>query len=142
MRIYLDTNVIIDFLIQREPFFEDSYKVIQLGLEGEVEIIISAGDINTVYYVIKKNLINATAAREKIFLLSNYIKICNATAEDITKAIILFVNDFEDAVVAAIARREKADFIITRNEEDFENSPVPAINPTQFLEQYRLLQHR
>jgi hypothetical protein len=52
---------------------------------------------------------------------------------DITAALPMNISDFEDAVVAAIAKREKADFIITRNEADFANSPVPALSPARFL---------
>ena len=133
MKVLIDNNVIIDFLNQREPFFEDSYKIFQLGMEGVIETIMSAGDITTIYYVIRKSLQNTIIAREKIFLLSNIIKICKSTPEDITSAIILFIPDFEDAVIAAIARREKADYIVTRNEKDFANSPIPAVNPAEFL---------
>lgn len=133
MKVYLDSNIIIDVLQEREPFFKDSFRIIQLGLDSEFETIISAGEITNIYYVIRKSLKDPTIAREKIFLLSNYIKICKATTEDITNAIVLFMPDFEDAVVAVIAKREKADYIITRNEADFENSPVPAVSPSQFF---------
>ena len=136
MKVYIDSNVIIDVLQEREPFFKDSFRIIQLGLEDEIEIFMSAGEITNIYYVIRKSLKDAVAAREKNFLFANYVKICKAASEDITNAIILFIPDFEDAVIAAIARREKADFIITRNEADFENSPVPAINPAQFIKKY------
>jgi len=136
MKVLIDSNVMIDVLEERKPFFNDSYRIIQLGLNCEIETIMSAGDITNIYYVIKKSLRDAITAREKIFMLSNYVKICKATAEDITAAIVLFIPDFEDAVVAAIARREKADFIISRDEADFENSPVPAMNPTQFIKKF------
>jgi predicted nucleic acid-binding protein len=136
MKVFIDTNVIIDILEQREPFYEDSYKIIQLGLEGELETMMSAGDVTNVYYVIKKSLHDPKIAREKIFILSNYVKICKCVSDDITSALILFIPDYEDAVIAATARREKADFIITRDEKDFENSPVPAMNPTEFINKY------
>jgi len=136
MRVFIDVNVIIDVLVQREPFYSDSYKIIQLGLNGEFETLMSAGSFNNVYYVVKKGIKDAGIAREKIFLLSNMVKICKSTPEDITQAIILFIPDFEDAIIAAAAKREKADYIITRDEADFKNSPVPAINPSQFIKQF------
>jgi len=136
MKVLIDSNVIIDVLGNREPFFNDSYKVITLGLEGKIETIMSAGAVTDVYYILNRYIHDANTVREKMFILSNYVKICKATSEDITSAIILFIPDFEDAVVAAVARREKADFIITRDESDFENSPVPAMNPAQFIKQF------
>jgi len=136
MKVYIDSNIIIDVLQKREPFFDESYKIISLGLEGEIEAIISAVDITNVYYIMRKFLRDPVTAREKIFILSNFLKICHCTTEDITKAFILFMPDFEDAVIAAAARREKADFIITRNKDDFTDSPVPAVSPAQFLSQF------
>ena len=133
MKVLIDTNVIIDVIGKREPFLEDSYKVIQLGLAGVIETLLSAGAVTDVHYIISRHLPDAAKARESIFILSNIIKICNSIPEDITGALILFIPDFEDAVLAAIAKREKADYIITRNTEDFVNSPVPAISPVEFL---------
>jgi len=136
MKVLIDSNVIIDVLGKRLEFYKDSYLIMLLGLEGEIETIMSASAVTDVYYILKKYINDSITLREKIFILSNNIKICKATAEDITNAVILFIPDFEDSVIAAIARREKADYIITRNEADFTNSPVPAINPAEFLKRF------
>ena len=136
MKVYIDSNVIIDVLQNREPFFNDSYNVIKHGIDGGLETITGASDLANIYYIIRKSLNDPVMAREKIFILSNFVKICNCTPEDIAKALLLFMPDFEDSVVAAAAKREKADFIITRNEADFENSPVPAISPSLFLSRF------
>ena len=137
MKVLIDTNIILDVLEKREPFFEDSYRIIQLGLEGDIDTIMSAGAVTDVYYLIRQFLKDPVKARESIFVLSNFIKICSSASDDITKALVLFIPDFEDAVLAVIAKREKADFIITRNEEDFVNSPVPAKTPALFLREYK-----
>ena len=135
MKILVDTNIIIDILEKREPFYHDSYRIIQLGLEGKLELFMSAGSITDVYYIINRSLHNNNKAKEKIFALTNLVSICNTTSDDITNALVLFMNDFEDAVIASIAKRERANYIVTRNEEDFSGSPVPAINPVQFLQE-------
>jgi hypothetical protein len=64
------------------------------------------------------------------------VNLCDTTAGDINAALLLPIGDFEDAVIVSAARREKADYIITRNEADFEKSPVPAISPARFLQQF------
>jgi len=133
MKVLIDTNVIIDILEKREPFFTDSYTIIQLGLQGKLETIMSAGAVTDVYYIISRSINDANKAREKIVTLAALINICNTTSDDINAALTLNITDFEDAVVAAIAKREKAEYIVTRNEADFIHSPVPAINPAQFL---------
>ena len=133
MKVLIDTNVIIDILEHREPFFKDSYKVIQLGLQEKFETIMSAGAVTDVYYIIRRSIRDAGKAREKVNMLTNLIKICDTTSKDITTALIYNIADFEDSVVAAIAKREKADYIITRNESDFSGSPVKAISPAHLL---------
>ena len=133
MKLLIDTNVIIDILERREPFFTNSYKVIQLSLEGKLEAVMSAGAVTDVYYIISRSLRDKNKAREKIIGLTTLISICDTFAVDINNALPLNMPDFEDAVVAAIAKREKTNYIVTRNEADFINSPVPAISPTEFL---------
>jgi predicted nucleic acid-binding protein len=133
MKILIDTNVIIDILEHREPFFMDSYKVIQLSLEGKLEAVMSAGAVTDVYYIISRSIRDHNKAREKIVGLTALVRICDTFAVDITAALTMNISDFEDAVVSAIAKREKANYIITRNEKDFTNSSVPAISPAQFL---------
>jgi predicted nucleic acid-binding protein len=135
MKTLIDTNVIIDILEQREPFFADSYKVIQLSLEGKIEAFMSAGAVTDVYYIISRSLHDHKKARDKIMGLTTLIRICDTFAVDISSALPMNITDFEDAVVASVAKREKADYIITRNEADFANSPVPTISSAQFLKQ-------
>ena len=136
MKVLIDTNIIIDILEHREPYFKDSYKVIQLGIEGKLKTFMSAGAVTDTYYVISRSLRNVNKAREKIFALTTLVNVCDTTSNDITNALLLSISDFEDAVISAIARREKADYIITRNEADFTSSPVPAISPEKFLHRF------
>jgi predicted nucleic acid-binding protein len=136
MNILIDTNIIIDILEHREPFFEDSYRVIQLGIQGKLKAFMSAGAVTDIYYVISRSLHDADKARVKIIELSALVTIGDTTAHDIHMALTLNIRDFEDAVVAAIAKRKRADYIVTRNEADFTGSPVPAISPSQFLRQF------
>ena len=136
MKILIDTNIIIDVLEKRIPFFEDSYKVIQMGTQEKLDAFISAGAVTDVYYVIKRSIGDANKAKEKIIALISLVNICDTTTADINLALTLGISDFEDAVVSAIAKREKADYIISRSEADFKNSPVPVISPGQFLRQF------
>ena len=136
MKILIDTNIIIDVLERREPFFHDSYRIIQLGLQGKLETFMSAGAVTDVYYVISRSIGDDNKARERIIDLTTLIRICDTTAKDIITGLCLNISDFEDAIIAAIAKREKADYIITRNEADFTGSFPPAISPSQLLKQF------
>jgi len=135
MKVLIDTNVIIDILEHRESF-DASYRVIQLGIQSKLETIMSAGAVTDVYYIISRSLGSAKKARAKIVALRTLVNICDTTAHDINTGLTLNITDFEDAVIAAIAKRERADYIVTRNEADFANSPVSAISPARFLRQF------
>jgi len=134
-------KVIIDILERREPFFADSYRIVQLGLQGMLDAFMGAGAITDVYYVINQSLRrqgigDVSKAKEKIIALKTLVGIYDTTAPDIDAALALDMTDFEDAVVAATAKREGADYIVTRNEADFTGSPILAINPHEFLQQF------
>ena len=133
MKVLIDTNIVIDILEHRLPFFQDSYRIIQLGLQGKLDALMSAGAVTDVYYIISRSTGDTNKAREKIIALTALIGICDTTAVDIKTALALNMSDFEDGVIAAIAKRERADYIISRNEADFANSPVPVLNPSHFL---------
>jgi predicted nucleic acid-binding protein len=139
MKVLADTNIIIDILEQRDKFFQNSYKFIQLAVQGKLEAFMSAGSVTDVYYIIKGSLHDGRKAKEKIIALTALVGLCDTTVGDINTALTLSITDFEDAVIAAIAKRQKADFIVTRNEADFRNSPVPAISPALFLRQFKEL---
>jgi predicted nucleic acid-binding protein len=136
MRVLVDTNVITDILDHREPFFEDSYKFIQLAVQGKLETFMSAGAVLDVYDIISRSLHDAQKAREKIIALTTLIGLCDTTVKDINTALTLNIADFEEAVIASAARRERAEYIVTRNEADFTDSLVPAISPAHFLRQF------
>lgn len=136
MKVLVDTNVLLDILEEREEFLPESSAVIQLALEGKIDCIFSAGAVTDVYYIVNRFLRNPVRAREAITILSSLVRICDTSAKDIAAALILNISDFEDAVSAAAALREKAEYIVTRNLRDFQNSPVPALSPAEFLQKY------
>ncbi|MDR1870152.1 MAG: PIN domain-containing protein [Treponema sp.] len=133
MKLYFDTNIIIDILKHREPFFESSNKIFMLTAEEKIEGIVGTSSITDIYYLIRKQYADTKTAVKFIFDLLEIIKPVNTLVDDVFSAAELGFSDFEDAVIAAIAQREKADYIITRNIKDYSKSPVPAITPDEFL---------
>jgi predicted nucleic acid-binding protein len=133
MKVFFDTNVIVDILECREPFFKASYEVFGLLMADDIEGIIGAGAITDVYYIIRQSTKNKEQTLNSITDLLNVLTLVDTKAQDINTALSFNLPDFEDAVVAATALREEAEYIITRNTKDFANSPVPAITPASFL---------
>lgn len=130
--IFLDTNVIIDFLGEREPFYTSVAKVVTLADKKKIKLFISPISITTVHYILSKYESQASAL-EKIrkFKIISEISIVNEKV--IEKAINSNFKDFEDAVQYFSAIESKCDFILTRNEKDFKNALIPIMNAETYL---------
>ncbi|NLY53384.1 MAG: PIN domain-containing protein [Firmicutes bacterium] len=133
MRILVDTNIVLDILLKREPFFESSYEALKQALENDVACFISASAITDIFYLLRKGLGDTCKAKEGIERLLQLLSIADVQLVDIQTALSDAMPDFEDAVVHAVAYRYKVDYILTRNTKDFIGKAVPAISPQCFV---------
>lgn len=133
MILLIDTNVILDILQKREPFFEDSYRAIRKAIEAEAECLLSTSAATDIFYILRKSFQSASLDRERMEELSQLVLYADVLGTDIHTALTGTLPDFEDAVADAVAQRNGADYILTRNVKDFAGSAVPAITPTDFL---------
>lgn len=131
MRITLDTNIILDILEKREPFFADSYLVLLNALENGDLCMMPVSATTDIAYILRK----AADIKGKLLDFSYMVKLTDVTAEDFNEAVRADMPDFEDSLLAANAKRNKADCIITRNAKDFTKSSVRAITPVEFLKE-------
>lgn len=134
MRILIDTNVILDILQKREPFFADSYRALRKAIESDAECLLSASAATDIFYMLRKALGSAQQAKEQIEKLAQLVSFADVQGMDIHTALMREMSDFEDAVVDAVAERNGASYILTRNIKDFAGSVVPAILPVDFLD--------
>jgi predicted nucleic acid-binding protein len=126
VKVLLDTNVLLDIVEKRASSFDASYEVFMKSATKEIDAIVGAGSVTDIYYVNRKNCGNSEQALNSIIDLLTVVSLVDTKAADIQEAIKLGFSDFEDAVIAATASREQADYIITGNTTDFSKSPVPA----------------
>jgi predicted nucleic acid-binding protein len=133
MRILIDTNIILDIMQKREPFFTDSYRVLRGAIESDTECLISASSATDIFYMLRKSLGSAQAAKDQLEQLAQLVTFADVQGMDIHTALMRAMPDFEDAVVDAVAERSGASYIVTRNIKDFAGSVVPAILPADFL---------
>ena len=134
MRIMIDTNVVLDVLLRREPFFQTSYEVMKQSALEQVEGFVSATAATDIFYLLRRALKDPRAARDSLEKLMQLVGFADALGEDVHTAVVSNMTDFEDALVAAIAQRCCMDYIVTRNTRDFAESPVKALTPQAFLE--------
>jgi len=130
---YFDTNVVVDVLLKREPFFKDSFEALTKIANKSASGIIGASAITDIYYIVNKELKGKEKSLNSIFSILKILLLVGTIPQDIFMAKDLDMPDFEDSVISAIASRNEADYIVTRNVEDFENSPVVAVTPSDFI---------
>lgn len=132
--ILVDTNVLLDYLLEREPFFEDAKKVILSCRDGKVRGCIAAHSIPNMFFILRKDY-NEKERRE---ILLNLCKIFDVEGIDKAKLISGLANDnfsdFEDCLQMECAKSYEADYIVSRNVSDYVISEVKAIEPKDFLE--------
>ena len=133
MKVMIDTNVVLDVLLKREPFFQASYEVMKRSALEQAEGFISATAATDIFYLLRKVLKDKQAAKDSLEKLMHLVGFADALGEDVNAAIASNMTDFEDALVSAIAARCRMDYIITRNTRDFRESPVKAITPQELL---------
>ena len=134
MKVLIDTNVILDVLCKRAGFYEASAKIMKLCETHILDGAISALSVPNILYILRKEL-DAEKSREIVEKLQLIFSVEDLKAEDIKKALATDFGDFEDALQSACAVRIKAQYIVTRNVRDFENSKVSAIEPSELLRQ-------
>ena len=136
-RIFLDTNIVIDFLGERKPFYNSTAKVMTLADQKKIEIYISPTTISTAYYILAK-FESSKIALEKIRKFKLISEISIMDDEVVEKAIISDFYDFEDALQYYSALSSNCDFILTRNEKDFKTALIPTLNSDSFLQTLNL----
>ncbi len=135
MKIMCDTNVILDVLLDREPFVEDSYKILSFCEEHRIDGFISASSITDIYYLVRKYTHSTELAYKAIGKLLEIVKVCSVTNDDVLVAYQKKAKDFEDCLLATCAKSIRCDYIITRNKKDFEEFDIPLFTPTELLQQ-------
>lgn len=133
MKVLIDTNIIMDVLADREGFAEPASQLFKLCEVGKVQGIVYALSIANIAYIMRKEL-DRSQIEEVISKLGSIFTLADMKADDLKKAAVLPIDDFEDALQSVCASRMKADFIVTRNLKDFKNSKVMAIKPSELIE--------
>ena len=130
--VFVDTNVILDVLLQNDGFWKDSFKVFQLAELGRIRAYVSASSMTDIFYVAKKKL-TTPVAREAIKKLLGLFSIVGVDGEDLQNALNIPIDDVEDALQAWCAKKTGADTLITRDIDGFQNIDIPVVPPAKFI---------
>ena len=130
-QILYDTNVLLDVLLRREPYFSASAAALDAVGQGKVEGYIAGHAVTTLAYLLQRQL---GLAKNKTVLsnLLSKMRVAPVTDAVIRQALAGAFNDFEDAVTHAAAQEAGVSVIVTRNIRDFAKSIIPAVLPEVF----------
>lgn len=135
MRLFLDTNILIDIIEDRAEFAEDSAAVLILAEQLGASLSIAWHGLATAYYIIRRGR-TEQAAMVEVDKIHSWAEVAPVDSLSASRARSLLLPDFEDAMQCACAESCLADFIVTRNLRDFASSPIPAISPTVFVARF------
>lgn len=136
MKIFVDTNVVLDVLLSRTPFLEDSQAALEEALQAGHCLYFSSSAATDVYYLVRKKTGDRDLALQAIIHMAEFLDFAEVNGDCILSAAASRLPDFEDAVVDEVASLVHADCILTRNVGDFRNANHPAIHPADFVRQY------
>ncbi len=133
MQVLIDTNVILDVLLNREQFVDAAVTILKLS-EDEVQKFVSASAVTDIYYMAYQELRDKQFVRELLKKLLSIIHVACVSEENILTALDSDWSDFEDSVQNAVAESQNYDAVITRNKNDYKKSMLNVFSPNEFLD--------
>lgn len=131
-KVFLDTNVALDYLLFRKDFFGDAEKIIALGSNKVCKLCMSSLSFSNIAYVARKEM-----PLDKLYLMLvdfvGFIDVASVGKKEVARTLNLKAKVFEDALQYFSAKAVKADCIVTRNTKDFPFSDIPVLTPHEFL---------
>ena len=135
LRVIIDTNVVLDVLLKREPFVKAAVDVFCLVEDSLIDAFLCATTITTIDYLLTQSL-PALKARDALRKLISLFEIAAVNRPVIERALASRIHDFEDAVLDEAAQMAGAESIITRNTKHFTGSTLKVFDPNEFLAQF------
>ena len=132
MTVLIDSNIVLDALLNNVGFVDNSKKLFDLAYKKRFTGYISASAVTDIFYISQKKL-GKKGAKEAIKQLLHIYYPATVTDKDIYKALDLTWDDFEDSVQFTVGEGLSADYIVTRNTQDFSSGHIPAVTPEQFM---------
>lgn len=136
MKLLIDTNIVLDVLLKREPFYHSAVKVMNLAQYDDVQEFVSASAITDIYYIAYKQIKDRELVIDLIRRLLTIVSVAAVSGQEIVQALDMGWKDFEDAVQYSVALMGEMEGIVTRNPKDYENADINIWLPEQIIKDY------
>ena len=131
-RLFLDTNIMLDLLGERIPFYNSTAKIATLADKEQISIVVSALSYDTVSYFLTKYE-NIEKAKDKLRKFKIISEICDLDELIIEKGLNSNFSDFEDSLQYFSALKSECSILITRNGKDYKLSQIPIMTAEEYL---------
>jgi predicted nucleic acid-binding protein len=135
VRVLIDTNILLDFLLQREPFFQDAELLFDAIDSGLVIGCVTATTLTDIFYIAQKHTRSIEQARQAVAEILTVMTICPVDRAVLESAFNSGLTDFEDAVQIFCAVTQGLEAILTRDKRGFLSSPIPVLSISELLQQ-------
>lgn len=136
MKLLIDTNIVLDVLLKREPFYQDAVKVMNLAQYEDIQEYVSASAVTDIYYIAYKQIKDRKLVLDLIKRLLMVVSVAAVTEQEIRIALETGWRDFEDAVQYSVALLDEMEGLVTRNPRDYEGTNIEIWSPKQALSVY------
>ena len=136
MKLLIDTNVLIDYLGRKPPFFEDAQRIVAAGFFGDAQLWASVQSFKDAFFVLS-HYADSARVQDALLKLLEIVNPVDLTGVDIAAAARLKWDDYEDCLIAMSAQKVGADYLVTRDSKGFDRSMVAPIAPAEWLERMR-----
>lgn len=133
MKILLDTNIVVDIISKRMPFFQESYDSFLKILKEKDIPYISSSSVTDIVYILRKYITDKTTLFNTVQTFLKLLEIEDTKRSTVEYAFNLKMKDYEDSVQLMIAKENNVGLILTRNTKDFVNSPIKVMEPKDYL---------
>ena len=134
MRVLVDTNIILDDFLEREPFVEDAAALMEAIESEQIVGYVTATTLTNIFYIARRQTRSIELARQAVSETLTLMEVCLVDRAILEAAFASNLRDFEDAVQLACSMASRLDAIITRNAQDFAGATLPILSTSELLE--------
>jgi len=134
VKVLIDTNVIVDVALEREPFYAESDRILTLAEEAQIQGYVSASTFSDLYYIIRRDK-GRDWTLEFLRELATFCQVATVDSSAISMALTSHFKDFEDAIQYSTAVVNHIDAIVTRNPRDFPVATPRIVTPNQLIQE-------
>lgn len=136
MKLLIDTNIVLDVLLKRDPFYQNAVNVMNLAQYNDIQEYVSASTVTDIYYIAYRQVKDRKLVLDLIKRLLMVVSVATVSEQEIRNALEVEWKDFEDAVQYSVALLNEMEGLITRNPKDYDGANINIWSPEQILKEY------